>query len=337
MVPVGGSIVASIVDAQFIDELATIYPGRASVSPILDLFITLLEMGKHQWNKMRRDQEENMVYFKELLTTVFGGNVVDGMDGMDGVEEEKNGVDGLCMIRERVLFTPDNPISIGLTLNSLYSEQNGREVTKLGSMLFSRCVSGARIVVPGMKKKVGPFEFENYGGHFHGGYHSPYVTITSSIGMTKHDINEFVHRMLKCYHRLLKVKGSRNENIMKDHMLTLKGNDAGKGRDGKKERKRTLRVEDPKGSKKRSSSASKSKSKTVSKSSSKRNKPEKRKDKERRNKDHRKRKGKAAPLDIAGNRQRMLYLVTGMAVGGSIGVILTRQIGRDSRGYVETP
>ena len=54
MVPVGGSIVASIVDSKFIDELATIYPGRASVSPILDLMITLLEMGKNEWNSMRK-------------------------------------------------------------------------------------------------------------------------------------------------------------------------------------------------------------------------------------------------------------------------------------------
>merc|ERR1712214_232787 len=88
-------------------------------------------------------------------------------------------------------------------------------------MLFSRCVSGARIVVPGMKKTVGSFQFVNYGGHCHGGYHCPYLTVTSSIGMTKHDIHEFVHRILKCYHKLLKIKGSKNENIMKDHLLTL--------------------------------------------------------------------------------------------------------------------
>ena len=158
MVPVGGSIVASIVDGQFIEELATIYPGRASVSPILDLFITLLEMGKNEWNRLRREQRENMVYFKELLTTVFGGKMDDQHSSStiksDAVEEEKDGVSDSLMIRERVLFTPDNPISIGLTLNSLYSEQNGQEVTRLGSMLFSRCVSGARIVVPGLSKKV---------------------------------------------------------------------------------------------------------------------------------------------------------------------------------------
>ena len=185
---------ASIVDKQFIDELATIYPGRASVSPILDLFITLLEMGKNEWNRMRREQEENMVYFKDLLNEVFGGNAASNVTALEteekDCEENANGMEyeeaeldanGLRMIRERVLFTPDNPISIGLTLNSLYPDENGKEVTKLGSMLFSRCVSGARIVVPGMKKKVGPFEFENYGGHYHGGYHSPYVTVTSSI------------------------------------------------------------------------------------------------------------------------------------------------------------
>jgi len=163
MVPVGGSIVASIIDAQFIDELATMYPGRASVSPILDVFITLLEMGKIKWTSMRQQQQENLVYFKQILSTVFHD---DQLAQSDADDEKKD----MCVIHERVLWTPDNPISIGLTLNTLQcaDEQDMKHVTKLGSMLFSRCVSGARIVVPGVKKKIGPFEFSNYGSHIHG-------------------------------------------------------------------------------------------------------------------------------------------------------------------------
>lgn len=222
MVPVGGSIVASIVDSKFIDELATIYPGRASVSPILDLFITLLEMGKNKWNSMRMEQQENLIYFKELLDKVFNDKD-DEKVGIENIEDTKK--DDLVMIKEKVLYTPNNPISIGLTLNTLYcDDKNIKQVTKLGSMLFSRCVSGARIVVPGMKKKVVHFEFDNYGGHIGGGYHSPYITITSSIGMTKNDINQFVYRLLKCYHQLLKIKNSKNQIIMDKHMLSLKQN-----------------------------------------------------------------------------------------------------------------
>merc|ERR1719204_2476276 len=47
MVPVGGSIVASF-SSKFVDRLAQLYPGRAGISPILDLFITLISMGENK-------------------------------------------------------------------------------------------------------------------------------------------------------------------------------------------------------------------------------------------------------------------------------------------------
>merc|ERR1712129_103469 len=208
LVPVGGSIVASIVDTEFIDELATMYPGRASISPILDLFITLNTMGKHKWNSMRRQREENFIYFKDLLHKVF--------------EPQSDG-NNLYLIREHVLDTPNNPISIGLTLNTLFAQNESvKDVTKLGSMLFSRNVSGSRIVCAGMKKKVKHFEFDNYGSHVHGGYHSPYLTVAAAIGMSKGEINEFVLRLLKCFHKILKIKKSQNQLIMDEHMKSFK-------------------------------------------------------------------------------------------------------------------
>lgn len=45
MVPVGGSIIFSQ-KPQTIKQISEKYPGRACSSPIVDLFITLLEMGK---------------------------------------------------------------------------------------------------------------------------------------------------------------------------------------------------------------------------------------------------------------------------------------------------
>jgi O-phospho-L-seryl-tRNASec:L-selenocysteinyl-tRNA synthase len=45
MVPVGGSIVYSY-DKKLLKNVSEMYPGRASLSPILDLFITLLSLGK---------------------------------------------------------------------------------------------------------------------------------------------------------------------------------------------------------------------------------------------------------------------------------------------------
>ena len=157
--------------------------------------------------------------------------------------------------------------------------------------------------------------------------------------MTKRDIHEFVHRMLKCYHRLLKVKGSRNESIMKDHMLTLKENGGLKRQRKSIKRKDMLQLDDKEESRKRSKYSSKSKSKaqrtsastkyhkdTSSKKASK--KSAKSKEKEHRRKTHRKKRGMKLPTDFTGNGQRMLYLLTGLAVGVSVGVILTRQMGK---------
>lgn len=45
MVPVGGSIVFSY-KKEMLAKVSELYPGRGSAAPILDLFITLLEMGK---------------------------------------------------------------------------------------------------------------------------------------------------------------------------------------------------------------------------------------------------------------------------------------------------
>jgi len=45
MVPVGGSLIYSS-NKDMINKLKKNYPGRASMAPIRDLFITLLEMGK---------------------------------------------------------------------------------------------------------------------------------------------------------------------------------------------------------------------------------------------------------------------------------------------------
>lgn len=45
MVPVGGAIVMSPAK-ESIKHLSQLYPGRASASPMIDLMITLLNMGE---------------------------------------------------------------------------------------------------------------------------------------------------------------------------------------------------------------------------------------------------------------------------------------------------
>ncbi|KAL9655535.1 hypothetical protein ABK040_002202 [Willaertia magna] len=49
MVPIGGAIIANGQDLNFIEKVSKMYAGRANMSPLLDLFITLLSMGEEGW------------------------------------------------------------------------------------------------------------------------------------------------------------------------------------------------------------------------------------------------------------------------------------------------
>lgn len=55
MVPVGGAVVLGSV--KDIGQLQALYPGRASLSPIMDLFITLLQMGTEGLSTLLRERE----------------------------------------------------------------------------------------------------------------------------------------------------------------------------------------------------------------------------------------------------------------------------------------
>ena len=97
MVPVGGAFVYSPQTAP-IDLIRGNYPGRASMSPILDVFITLLHMGRRRVVALLREREECYDYLHSRLETLaqsFG---------------------------QRVLVTPGNPISIAMTLDNPFAE-----------------------------------------------------------------------------------------------------------------------------------------------------------------------------------------------------------------------
>jgi len=151
-------------------------------------------MGENKWNQLKKEQKENYVYFKNLLKKVF---------------ENNSGNNELTVIKERVLETPNNPISIGLTLTTLQNENN-KDITRLGSMLFSRCVSGCRVVVPKTNCTISKFVFDDYGSHIENGYPSPYLTVAAAFGIQKTEADEFVFRLLKCFHTISNITKSNN-------------------------------------------------------------------------------------------------------------------------------
>lgn len=135
LVPVGGAIVASF-DEKLLHDVASSYAGRASGSQSLDVFMTLLSLGRKGYQSLVKQREENFNYLKDCLRKF----------------AESHG--------ETVIDTSFNTISLALTLKNLSKDSSGsKDITQLGSMLQLRGVSGARVVVPGQRKVIDGYEF----------------------------------------------------------------------------------------------------------------------------------------------------------------------------------
>ncbi|GAB4820637.1 hypothetical protein N2152v2_007683 [Parachlorella kessleri] len=108
MVPVGGAILAARAGrTELVERVNSLYPGRASVAPLLDLLITLLHWGASGWQQVLQQREELYSYALQRLQARRN----DGGPQLHAAFAEEVG--------ERVLHTPGNPISLALTLSTL--------------------------------------------------------------------------------------------------------------------------------------------------------------------------------------------------------------------------
>lgn len=200
MVPVGGAIVAGP-SSTLVDKVSGLYPGRASMSPVLDLFITLLSLGAPGWTGLLQERKENAKWFEERLSSV----------------SDKLGL--------RVLKVPANRISFCIDISSLGRSPDGEaddidHLTFLGSALFTRRVSGPRVVLctpkPGAvvaeeieegeqpaesikvkgkyQKVIDGTPFECYGAHTNF-YPCCYLTAACAIGATRKEMDSFIERL----------------------------------------------------------------------------------------------------------------------------------------------
>ena len=66
LVPVGGAVIAGF-DKKLIAEVSKSYPGRASGSPTVDMFITLLSMGAGGFKTLLSRRKNNFIKLKEEM------------------------------------------------------------------------------------------------------------------------------------------------------------------------------------------------------------------------------------------------------------------------------
>jgi O-phospho-L-seryl-tRNASec:L-selenocysteinyl-tRNA synthase len=203
LVPVGGAIVISPRESV-IQTVGQVYAGRASLAPILDLFITLLSMGLSGYKKLLQDRRMLMKDFEARMQQV------------------------ATMYGERLLSCcPKNTISYGITLDRLsqpsYTYNSGEDAdddvdhdhdtmkmnkdatadamkttSLFGSMLFTRCVSGTRVVAKGSTKVIQGQEFRGFGSSTDD-YPYSYLTAACAIGLTRDEMNDFFTRLEKCF------------------------------------------------------------------------------------------------------------------------------------------
>uniref|UniRef100_A0A3Q2Q230 O-phosphoseryl-tRNA(Sec) selenium transferase n=1 Tax=Fundulus heteroclitus TaxID=8078 RepID=A0A3Q2Q230_FUNHE len=177
MVPVGGAIIAGF-DESFVQEISKMYPGRASASPSLDVLITLLTLGANGYKKYLSERKEIYLFLAEELKSLASAH------------------------GERLLHTPHNPISLAMSLDGLQASSN-QAVTQLGSMLFTRQVSGARVIPLGKEQIISGHTFRGFMSHSES-YPCPYLNAASAVGITRGDVTLCMKRLDKCLKALKK-------------------------------------------------------------------------------------------------------------------------------------
>jgi O-phospho-L-seryl-tRNASec:L-selenocysteinyl-tRNA synthase len=173
LVPVGGAIIASF-NEQPLKQVSELYAGRASSSQSLDTLITLLSMGGEKLKQLLDERKELFAYLKVKLNEL----------------AEKYG--------EKVIETTSNNVSMALSLKNFVSSNSEKELTQIGSMLYTRNVSGVRVLTQfgNEKEIVQGIKLKNYGTHVNN-YSVAYLTASAAIGVQKDEIDLFVKRLDK--------------------------------------------------------------------------------------------------------------------------------------------
>ncbi|CAL8069586.1 unnamed protein product [Calicophoron daubneyi] len=186
MVPVGGAIIAGF-SVDLISAVAKTYPGRASATPSIDVFATLLYLGSKGWNELL---EQRSACFERLRS------------GLERVAKQH---------QLRVLATPDNPISIALALNNLCVDADAAvggvmpspealsRLTQLGAHLFTQGCSGVRVVLPATAvepTQLGDYKFPGFGSHSSTSTVA-YLNAAAAVGQSEREIDMFLARLDK--------------------------------------------------------------------------------------------------------------------------------------------
>uniref|UniRef100_W8C5B1 O-phosphoseryl-tRNA(Sec) selenium transferase n=1 Tax=Ceratitis capitata TaxID=7213 RepID=W8C5B1_CERCA len=184
MVPVGGAIIAGF-DEQLVRNVAKAYPGRASSTQTLDVFMTLLSLGRSGYLNLVKERKTNFEYLRTRMR-----------------EFAKNN-------KETVFENKSNPISLALSLKQL--QDYDLDLTKFGSMLYTRGISGARVVNVAEQRVIEGHEFIGWGTH-HSQTKTAYLTMAAGLGITKAEIDSCFEKLKECWQDFLKSSKNKSKD-----------------------------------------------------------------------------------------------------------------------------
>ena len=189
-VPVGGAIVASN-SKSMIDDVGQMYAGRASMSPLLDLLVTLLYVGREAFVRDIRERKRLGAVMRKKFAALAAKH------------------------DERVLDIPKNSISMAMSLSSLLPDEGATSETQLetvlGAQMFRKRVSGIRVVPRGVVKTIDPYTFRGFGASVID-FPVPYLTAACAIGTTEEDVDVFLKRLDKALKSLKKKFRERKKD-----------------------------------------------------------------------------------------------------------------------------
>lgn len=239
MVPVGGAIlIAPEAGLKLLRRVAEAYPGRASIAPALDLFITFMQMTIGGLQRLIAQRKEVAGVMREGLARIaarYGERLlesprnpisfaisIDVITGRRGrVPAVEAGVDASAADGSAAagattasaggaatVDTPEGPAAV-FTAATSSSASSSRASTSsasyLGAMLFARGVSGTRVVLPEEVKTIEGVEFRGFGAQYDS-YPTAYLTAAAAIGMTREDVTMYLDRLQRTIDAFLKQR-----------------------------------------------------------------------------------------------------------------------------------
>lgn len=208
MVPVGGAIVVSPTH-EFIANFSGNYPGRASMTPILDLFVTLLSMGETGYKKLLTARKRLLAVVKDKMLALSERFRIPLLESPRNSISLAFCLDELCLIEEEnEKITTAAAAAVPATEpivekrapepNSSTPADSSAAITYLGSMLFQRGISGLRVVAQTSKVNTisGKYQFPQWGSHSTVNSHH-YFTVAVSIGLTEEEVDRFIDVLTK--------------------------------------------------------------------------------------------------------------------------------------------